>query len=138
MTTARIIIRNDIQELDRIREFIEKHGDEWGFSTKNVFSINLVLEELITNIIFYGFDNDQVHDILIDMQLRDDQLQLLIEDDGKPFDPFSVDTPEDLDKSLEERRIGGLGIHFVREIMDTCSYERTGNKNRLLLSKHVK
>lgn len=138
MTTARIIIRNDIQELDRIREFIEKHGDEWGFSTKNVFSINLVLEELITNIIFYGFDNDQVHDILIDMQLQDDQLQLLIEDDGKPFDPFSVDTPEDLDKSLEERRIGGLGIHFVREIMDTCSYERTGNKNRLLLSKHVK
>ncbi|HOW25391.1 MAG TPA: ATP-binding protein [Bacteroidales bacterium] len=138
MTTARIIIRNDIQELDRIREFIERHGDEWGFSTKNVFSINLVLEELITNIIFYGFDNDQVHDILIDMQLRDDQLQLLIEDDGKPFDPFSVDTPEDLDKSLEERRIGGLGIHFVREIMDTCSYERTGNKNRLLLSKHVK
>lgn len=138
MTTARIIIRNDIQELDRIREFIERHGDEWGFSTKNVFSINLVLEELITNIIFYGFDNDQVHDILIDMQLRNDQLQLLIEDDGKPFDPFSVDTPEDLDKSLEERRIGGLGIHFVREIMDTCSYERTGNKNRLLLSKHVK
>lgn len=138
MTTARIIIRNDIQELERIREFIERQGEEWSLSAKIIFSVNLVLEELITNIIFYGFDDDQVHDISIRMSLKDDILRLTIEDDGKPFDPFRVDTPGDLDKSLEERKIGGLGIYFVREIMDTCSYERTGNKNRLLLSKQVK
>ncbi|MDD5507643.1 MAG: ATP-binding protein [Bacteroidales bacterium] len=138
MTTARIIIRNDIQELERIREFIERQGDEWNLSAKNIFSINLVLEELITNIIFYGFDDDQVHDISIRMSLKNDMLRLRIEDDGKPFNPFHVDAPEDLDKSLEERKIGGLGIYFVREIMDTCSYERSGNKNRLLLSKQVK
>jgi anti-sigma regulatory factor (Ser/Thr protein kinase) len=138
MTTACIIIRNDIRELERIREFIESHGNQWDLSAKNIFSLNLVLEELITNIIFYGFDDDQVHDITISIDLQDDMLRLRIEDDGKPFDPFSVDTPEDLDKSLEERKIGGLGIYFVREIMDTYSYERTGNKNRLLLSKQVK
>lgn len=138
MVTACIIIRNDIQELERIREFIEKQGDEWNLSAKNIFSINLVLEELITNIIFYGFDDDQVHDITISIQLQNDVLRLLIEDDGKPFDPFGVDTPGDLDKSLEERKIGGLGIYFVRKIMDTYSYERTGNKNQLILSKQVK
>lgn len=138
MTTAGIIICNDIQELERIREFIEKQGDEWNLTSKDVFSLNLVLEELITNIIFYGFEDDLVHEINISMQLQDDILLLQIEDDGKPFDPFSVNTPGDLDKSLEERRIGGLGIYFVREIMDTFSYERTGNTNRLLLSKQVK
>ncbi len=138
MAEAVIIIRNDIRELERIREFAEKQGTEWELTSRDVFSMNLVLEELITNIIFYGFEDDLDHEITICMKLQDDVLFLEIQDDGKPFDPFSVDTPADLYKSLEERKIGGLGIYFVREIMDTYSYERNGNMNRLLLSKQVK
>ncbi len=138
MTVANITIHNNIQELERIQEFVEKQGKEWDLTSKMVFSLNLVLEELITNVIFYGFDDDRVHEIDITMQLDEDILLLQIEDDGKPFDPFKVDSPGDLNKSLEERQIGGLGIYFVRGIMDTYTYERTEGKNRILLSKQVK
>lgn len=138
MTAADLIIHNDIQELERIRAFVEKQGEAWDLTSRDIFSLNLVLEELITNIIFYGFEDDLGHDIMIRMYLRNDWIFLQIEDDGKAFDPFSVDVPGDLNKSPEERKIGGLGIHFVREIMDTYAYERTGNHNRLLLSKQVK
>ncbi|MBP6978549.1 MAG: ATP-binding protein [Bacteroidales bacterium] len=138
MTTADIIIHNDIQELEKIQQFVEKWGMEWDLTSKDIFSLNLVLEELITNIIFYGFEDDLDHEIHIHMNLENEVIELQIEDDGKPFDPFSVSTPGDLDKSLEERRIGGLGIYFVREIMDSYFYKRTDNINHLILSKNVK
>lgn len=138
MAEAELVILNTIGELERITGFLEKYGEEWGFNTKTVFSLNLVLEELITNIIFYGYTDEQEHEITIGMQYDAGEITLFITDDGKPFDPLAVDTPGDLDKPLEERKIGGLGIHFVREIMDTHSYERDGNLNRLILSKKVK
>jgi serine/threonine-protein kinase RsbW len=135
---ANLVIINKISELERITQFLESYGETWGFDSKTIFTLNLVLEELITNTVFYGYDDTDKHDISIRMVFDNDLITLTIEDDGKPFDPFIVEKPEDLNKPLEERKIGGLGIHFVREIMDTYSYKRIKNTNRLVLTKKIK
>jgi anti-sigma regulatory factor (Ser/Thr protein kinase) len=138
MIETELIIANDIRELETINRFLEKYGEQWELSPKTLFSLNLVLEELIANIILYGYEDDSSHEITIGLQLEGDIITLIITDDGKSFDPFQVDTPADLDKPAEDRKIGGLGIHFVREIMDSFAYQRVENKNQVILSKKVK
>jgi anti-sigma regulatory factor (Ser/Thr protein kinase) len=138
MAEADLTITNDIGELETISRFLEQRAEEWELDPKTVFTLNLVLEEMITNIIFYGFDDIARHEIHINMQLDDRIITLIITDDGIPFDPFVAETPADLDKPAEERKIGGLGIYFVKEMMDSYTYQRIENNNRIVLSKKVK
>mgnify|MGYP000010434414 CR=1 FL=1 len=93
------------------------------------FSANLCLEELITNTIQYGLANAPDHLIQVRIIRTREWLEILVKDDAPQFDPFNQVAQPDLDASVEDRPIGGLGVHLVRSLMDdaSASYDGTGN-----------
>ncbi len=130
-------LKSNLSELDALCQNLEKFGQSMGLSKKCVFEANLALDELFTNIISYGFDDKNEHTISITIALQNDDLVVHIEDDGIPFNPTNAETP-DLECSIEECRIGGLGIHLAKNLMDEVCYQRCKDKNILTLKKNIK
>ena len=95
-----------------------------------------MFDELLNNIISYGFDDDGEHAIDIRIVIEETRVRVTIADDGIPFDPFSLAEP-DTGLSVEERDVGGLGIHLVRNLMDEVSYERVGDRNVVTCIAHL-
>ncbi len=136
MAEKKITIINQITQLEILAIAMEGISDEWDIPMKTSLSLNLVLEELVTNIIFYGYEDTNEHQIIINLSYSDNIMEIIIEDDAREFNPLLLAAP-DLDIAIEERKIGGLGIHFVRKIMDEIVYVRKGNKNILTLKKSI-
>ncbi len=128
---------NQVSELEKIANRIEELSEAWNIPPKIGMELNLVLEELFTNVVFYAFDDNMEHNITIDFVLPDvHQVQITIRDDGKPFNLLDKNTDENFGKPVEERQIGGLGIHFIRKMMNSVDYRREGNKNIVTLTKN--
>jgi anti-sigma regulatory factor (Ser/Thr protein kinase) len=130
-------LKSKLSELDALCKKLEKFGQTMGLSKKCIFEANLALDELFTNIISYGFDDKNEHTVRITISLQNDELVFNIEDDGVPFNPTEAETP-DLECTIEECRIGGLGIHLAKNLMDEVCYQRCNNKNILTLRKNIK
>lgn len=129
-------VKNQIDELTRVAVFIEELGDEWELPIPLVFSLNLVLEEALTNTILYGFDDENQHTIDVLFNKTGDVLHISIVDDGHEYDPTLKDDP-DITLAAADRPIGGLGIFLIKKIMDTIEYQRKENKNYLILTKTI-
>ncbi len=129
-------IKNDMAEIARVTSHIEEFGASHGLTKEVVFQFVLAFDELLTNIISYGFLDGGSHKITASMALAGDRLEAEIIDDGVAFDPLARPTP-DLDASVEDRKVGGLGVHFVRSVMDTIDYQRQDGHNRLKMMKKV-
>ena len=129
-------LKSSLDELDQLCQNLETFGKKFGLSKKLIFEINLALDELFTNIISYGFKDNQEHTIKVTLTPQNDELCLCIEDDGKPFNPIDFETPN-VSCSVEECKIGGLGIHIMKKLMDEVCYERCGDKNVLNLKKKI-
>jgi serine phosphatase RsbU (regulator of sigma subunit)/anti-sigma regulatory factor (Ser/Thr protein kinase) len=129
-------MRNDLTELARVAEEVEAFGERRSLDFKTVYNVNLILDELLTNTINYGYEDRKDHTIDIVIDHRDDVLTITVEDDAKPFDPLSVAEP-DLEAALEDRAIGGLGIHIVKTFMDEVRYERVDGRNRVVMTKRT-
>jgi anti-sigma regulatory factor (Ser/Thr protein kinase) len=129
-------IANRLLELDRVADAVEAFGEAHGLSAKLRYQIRLVLDELLTNTISYGYADDGEHGIHVGMAEERGRLRFLLEDDARPFDPLTARVP-DVNAPADERPIGGLGIHLVRTIMDRVAYERVGGVNRLVLEKDI-
>jgi anti-sigma regulatory factor (Ser/Thr protein kinase) len=129
-------ITNDLSELERLAGLVEEFGERNGLATKVVFNLNLVLDELVTNTVSYGYDDPGPHAIDVTLKCEDGLLTLVIEDDARAFDPLQAPEP-DLAASLDDRRVGGLGVHLVRTLMDTVDYDRLANRNRLVMTKRI-
>lgn len=129
-------LSNHLPDLDRLAEAVEAFGERNGFPRKMIYQVRLVLDELLTNVISYGFSDDKQHEIEVEMRLAGSKLLFRIEDDAAPFDPLQANSP-DLTSSVEDRAIGGLGIHLVRKLMDLVRYERREGKNQLFLEKTI-
>jgi len=129
-------LKSNLSELDNLCRHLETFGQKTGLSKKFVFEVNLVLDELFTNIISYGFDDGCEHVIKVTITPENGGLCLYIEDDGKPFNPVEFEVP-DVSCSIEECKIGGLGIHIIRKLMDDICYERCEDKNILKLKKGI-
>ncbi len=111
------------------RQFLENNAvDEHALA-----AVELVLEESISNTLRYGYDDGAPHSIEIDLQIDLDEVQLLIVDDGKPFDPLEGDAVL-LPDSLDDAQVGGLGLLMIRNTASRMSYERRDGRNRFLLS----
>jgi len=136
MDEKKITISNRLDQLEILANALESISGRWDIPMNATLNLNLVLEELITNIIFYGYDDTNEHEINIHFSYDDKIVQIQIEDDGKEFNPLSYAEP-DTDLSLDDRKIGGLGIHFVRKIMDDITYIRSDNKNILTMKKNI-
>jgi anti-sigma regulatory factor (Ser/Thr protein kinase) len=99
-------------------------------------NLNLALEELITNTIFYGIQDDQPHTISVKFSLTENALNIEIRDDGIEFNPLQLPDP-DLEIAAEERQIGGLGIYLVKQVMDRFEYSREEPYNIVTLTKKL-
>ncbi len=127
-------IENQIGELARLEEFLERLSEEWDLSVPFVMAVNLALEEALTNTISYGFDDSLVHIIEISFGKSEKELSIVISDDGRPYDPTLKEDP-DITLAATDRPIGGLGIYLIKKTMDKVAYERKGNRNHLILTK---
>jgi anti-sigma regulatory factor (Ser/Thr protein kinase) len=99
-------------------------------------SFELALEEIFMNVVMHSSSVSRAPRVEVSLVLADGAVTLTIEDDGAEFDPLTLPQP-DLEASLGERRVGGLGVFLVRQLMDTVSYQRIGSSNRLRMSKHM-
>ena len=126
-------LKNDLSELARVTEAIESLGASHGWPARWTMNLNLSLDELITNIVSYGYRDTDEHEIRITLTEGDGSLVAVLEDDGIAFDPFTTAPEPDLDAGVDERRIGGLGVYFVKTLMDEVAYERVDGCNRITL-----
>jgi len=131
-----INIKSRTSGLEIMNQQLAKIVKEWGISDNVAFSMNLALEEITTNIINYGYKGKDDYDIVIRFTLEKHNLRIQIKDGAKAFNPLDIEEP-DLDKPLEERQIGGLGIHLVKKFTDNFSYRRSNNKNIITLTKSL-
>ena len=132
-------LKNELTELDTLAGIIERLSETYKINPKISYSINLSLDELITNIISYGYDDGSEHLINLIFEFSNEgengaELKIILIDDGKEFNPLEMPEPK-TDIPLEDRKIGGFGIYFVRKSMDSVFYERKDGKNTLTIIK---
>ena len=126
-------LHNNLSELKTLSKKLIAFGRNIGLPELSVSEINICLDELFTNIVLYGFNDDLDHKVKFTMKVDDNILVATIEDDGVPFNPLkkkAVDLPANVDSA----EIGGLGIHITRELVDKISYERKRGINRLTIA----
>ena len=130
-------IDGELENLAAIGDFIADSMREFGLDDRKVFEVQMAVDEACTNIIKYGYVGENGA-IEISCLKRDEDVVVVIKDTGTPFDPTSVQPP-DLDAGLEERKIGGLGVYFMKTLMDEVKYEYRDGKNvlRLVVIKGV-
>jgi len=130
----RLAVRNDISEIGRVTTSIQKFSEESQLAADLNFNLQVVAEEILSNIIRYGYTDARYHTILFDLQFDSEDISMLIQDDGIPFNMLEhpVYQPP---QSMNELKVGGLGIHFVRNMMDEITYRREDGQNILLLKK---
>ncbi len=131
-----IILHNDVQEVPVMTEFVEKTAEQAHLDPSVTMSLTLAIEEAVANIMKYAYPEGEVGPIEINATINDGSLSFTIKDSGTPFDPTQV-KKADITLSAEERKIGGLGIHLIRNIMDTVEYHHSSNQNILTLTKNI-
>ena len=131
-----IVLNNDIQEVPQLAAFVDEVCEAVGFNPAVTMQMNLALEEAVVNVMNYAYPPGIRGKVTIDASANDVRLKFTIIDSGRPFDP-TVQADVDTTLSVKERPIGGLGIHIVRQIMDSINYERIDGQNVLTLRKKL-
>ena len=129
-----LTLESELNALHQVSEAVERFGLEQEWAADLLFQIQLALEELASNVINHGY-GEPGHEFEIVIDSSPSSLTIEITDSARAFDPLSDAPDAQLDAELEDRRIGGLGVYFVRTMMDEMHYERDGGKNRLTLVK---
>jgi serine/threonine-protein kinase RsbW len=136
MDRTGIRIASRIEEIAVVASQVEAFGRDNGLPQSAVNDLNVALDEVINNVISYGYTDTADHTIEVALSYDGKDLTAVVTDDGMPFDPLQAPAPK-LGAGLKTRRIGGLGIHFVRNLMDQCIYSRSNGRNELTLRKRV-
>lgn len=115
-----------IDLIERVDAFFQTHPLQPAL----LYKMNLVLEEILTNIVKYAFDDTEFHEIAVRLTLSNTALTIDFTDDGREFDPCLVDPPRWENFTIDSRE-GGLGIHLVRSAVTSMTYRRAENRNLL-------
>lgn len=129
-------LRNQLEELERLQVFVSQYCAARGLSADDTFAITLALDELVTNVILHGYEDQAAHEIQVTLSRDADTVVVDLEDDARPFDP-SQPVTVDTSAALQEREIGGLGLHLVQRTMDQLTYRRAAGRNHLRLRKQL-
>ncbi|RXE56789.1 hypothetical protein ABH15_01075 [Methanoculleus taiwanensis] len=132
--SARLTVPADLENLSVIAGFLEETLEEAGCSAETLFAVQLAVDEACSNTILYGYPGGERGAITITCEVDADEVRVMLADDGRPFNPLNAREP-DLTAGLEERKIGGLGVHFIKSVMDSVTYAYSEEKNVLLLVK---
>ena len=131
-----LTLTNDLKRVPRLNSFIDEVCEANGFDMATTMQINLAIEEAVVNVMNYAYPEGTKGDITIETKANKSEMSFIISDTGKPFDP-TAKAEVDITLSAEDRSIGGLGIHLIRQIMDHINYERVDGHNILTLIKKL-
>jgi anti-sigma regulatory factor (Ser/Thr protein kinase) len=131
-----VTLLSHTSEIQRVGDLVQEFGERHDLPTNVTFALGLALEETLMNVISYGYRDNGDHQIVVRVSVDQGEVRAEVEDDARPFNPLEVPEP-DITKPLEDRPIGGLGIHLTRKMMDSLDYRRHGEKNLLTMRKKV-
>ena len=131
-----LTLPNDVKQVPLLAEFIDSICEAAEVDMMLTMQLNLAIEEAVVNVMNYAYPAGTEGTVCIDAQVSNGVLQFVISDSGAPFDP-TARAEVDTTLSAEERGIGGLGIHIVRQIMDSIDYKRIDGRNVLTLGKKL-
>ena len=129
-------IKNQISELEKVAQFVEEIGEELGLSMELQMNLNLVMEEMVTNVIFYAYPEGEDAEIELLAKSDGKELTFVLSDQGKEFDPTAKEDANP-DINPADREIGGMGIFIVKNIMNKVTYQRLEGKNLLTMTKGI-
>ena len=129
-------LAGSLSELDRLSDKLKMVGERWNLSEKAILQMNLALDELFTNVVSYGIDNQVNQQISFTLDHCGEEIKIVVTDSGKPFDPTRAPDPE-LDLPLDKQPVGGLGIFLMRQYTDKVEYRRENEKNIVTLTKKI-
>ena len=132
-----IVLSNETQEVTRLMPFVDDACHTGGLSPEDTMKVRLAVEEAVVNVIEYAYPSGTQGNVTVEAYANDESITFTIIDSGTPFDPNTI-SEVDTTLSAKERKIGGLGIHLVRQIMDSIDYQRLGCYNMLTLIKNIK
>lgn len=135
-TTLTLDLCNDLAELERLYDEVDAFGQAHSLSAEVQHAIQLALGELVSNVIRHAYTDSCEHHIQVKVTVQPGEVVVEIEDDGCAFNLLER-PPVELDVPLEQRKVGGLGVHLVREMMDRVEYERCGDHNRVRVAKRT-
>ena len=131
-----IRIKNQVGELERVNQFVEEIGEELGLDIELQMNLNLVMEEMVSNVIFYAYPEGSSAEIELIAESDGKELTFVLSDKGQEFDP-TAKADADPDINPMERDIGGMGIYIVKNIMNKVTYQRLEGKNLLTMKKTI-
>ena len=129
-------IDNSIEDMSQLCSNFHDFFTDAGLKSSTVYALDLALEEMLTNIIKYGYDDHREHAIKVVVDIASEAVYMLIEDDGHEFDPLSQNSP-DLDLNIADRQIGGVGIFLTLNMVNEINYSREDNKNKLRITVNL-
>jgi anti-sigma regulatory factor (Ser/Thr protein kinase) len=129
-------LKSELSELKTLCRHLEDCGNLLGLQQKCIYEINIGLDELFTNIVSYGYEDDLEHKIKFSLEVQSNALTVQVEDDGIPFNPLRVEKHETA-SDIDSINIGGLGIHLIKKMMDNVDYQRSEGKNKVILRKYI-
>lgn len=129
-------LKNELSELKALNRYLNNWSGVIGLPLYSILRINICLDELFTNLVLYGFDDNLEHIVKFTLNGDNQFVIINIEDDGIPFNPLEKIDP-DFPENVESAKIGGLGILIIRKLMDNVSSERRQGKNMLTMKKNI-
>ena len=135
-THAQIVIANELSELARVSRLVDGFAREHGLAEDVVADVQVALDEALANIVRHARGDAAAREISVQLRLREDAVEIVLEDDGAAFDPLSV-RPANLGGPPHVRTPGGLGIPFMKRLMSEIEYARVGTRNRLMLRRRL-
>ena len=130
-------LKNELSELKALNRYLSNWGGAIGLPVDSISRINICLDELFTNIVSYGFEDNREHFVKFTLNGDNQFVIINIEDEGIPFNPLEKTDP-DFPENVESAKIGGLGILIIKKLMDDVSYERRQDKNQLAMKINIK
>ena len=132
-----LIVPNRMEEIQTIAAALEDFFEQQSLPSEALFSTQLSLEEIFTNVASYAHDDDQKHEVEIIFSRENETITVEVLDDGVPFNPLEEAPELDVESSLEDRRIGGAGIMLAKQLMTELRYQRNSDRNHLTMIKKI-
>ena len=131
-----VVMRNDLKEITTVMTAFEGFAVQHDVPKPVIVKFKIIFDDLLNNIVSYGFADDGDHEVDVKMELLGKQLTVTVSDDGIPFNPLSKETP-DIEAAIEDREMGGLGNHIIRALTDEVFYQRHIDRNILTMVKNI-
>ncbi|MBR6277073.1 MAG: ATP-binding protein [Prevotella sp.] len=131
-------LKNQVGELERVNQFVEEIGEELNLDMEMQMNLNLVMEEMVSNIIFYAYPEGSDAEIELMAESDGKELTFVLSDQGSEFDPTLKEDADVNINPIDREGLGGMGIFIVKNIMNQVTYQRLEGKNLLTMKKEIK